>query len=143
MMEDELLTVNFSSQTELDSYLKDYQKTKNIGLRRRTSHKNSDLESSTIFPFDRQRYECLHYGKPRHNVVDGSRPGQKTNALDCKYHFEFSLVKDDDNRKLTVKAGHVLTHNHATSQSIGANYVRNRAMSSEEIEFCVNLLRVK
>lgn len=114
-MED-FLKLEFTSQADLDSYLVEFQKKGHIRLRRRTSHKNKDLETCKIFPHSRERYECIHYGKPRHNIVNSSRPNQNTNALDCKYFFEFKLVEEEEVYKMVVKGGGCLDHNHQISQ---------------------------
>jgi hypothetical protein len=128
----EILTRTFRSQIEFEAYLEVFQKNTHVCLRRRSSKTNKNVASSTQLPFKYMRYECIHYGLPRRNVKDGSRPNQKTNARDCKYHFVVELSKPEEGEPhLKLCGSHALFHNHQTSHAVPtSHYTQSDSFSS-------------
>ena len=50
-------------------------------------------------------YQCIHGGKPRHNIKGGSRPRQKSQARDCGFSFNVDLgERSEDEPKLRISS---------------------------------------
>ena len=98
----------FSSQDEFDKYLSELQSSHYVIFRRRSSRQNKNETTSELFPFYSIRFQCIHFGKPRIQIKDGSRPNQHTSALDCECYFVVELGVDE---KLVLTQHH-FEHNH-------------------------------
>ena len=140
---DTFIDQQFLSQADFEKKLEQFSKATYSVFRKRDS--KPCKSNAPGFQYRRLRYECIHFGKPRMTfTIDGSRPNQKTNALDCKCTFTVQFFDKNEESPNHLKIIiHNLEHNHPTSKAVFDTYAKNRQLTDEQIKFCLPMIKGK
>jgi hypothetical protein len=77
-LNEQFVANEYLSQAEFELNFKIYCDNAYCLFSIRTSKPNQDPDTKQIFPTRKVTYRCIHYGTPRSNIKDGSRPKTKT-----------------------------------------------------------------